>query len=208
MRLNAAVAIAAATVVAACCAAAPRAAYAQARKKTQKKTSKTIMVETLPPSDVTPRNPWYIGPPDLKAASRLAGCFTVTLGPWSDALATGDSVPIPPRVDLLDSLHTGFYIGFRLVARTPGFAMPMEKRPPAWSPVEGDSLQVGVWHEGTRSVTLFLRRRPDAELRGTARYFSPERMEDSATGRWMWEKYPAAPVSLRPTPCEASGSQR
>ena len=202
MRHRAAAAVVAATVVAACCAAVvvPRAAHAQKQKK-----RKTITVETLPPSDVTPRNPWYMGAPDLKAASRFAGCYAVTLGPWSDALARGDSVPMPPRVDLLDSLHTGFYIGFRLVARTPGFAMPIEKRPPAWSPVEGDSLQVGVWHEGTRSVTLFLRRRPDAELRGTARYFSPERMEDSTTGRWMWEKYPAAPVSLRPTPCESSG---
>jgi hypothetical protein len=199
IRHKTAVAIVAASV-AACCAVAPRAAHGQK----QKKQKKTITVETLPPSDGIERFPWYMGAPDLKAASRLAGCYAATLGPWSDALAPGDSVPMPSRVDLLDSLHTGFYIGFRLVARTPGFAMPLEKRPPAWSPVEGDSLQVGVWHEGTRSVTLFLRRQPDTELRGTARYFTAEHREDSTTGRWLWETYPAAPVSLRPTSCESS----
>lgn len=203
MRHGAAVAVVAASV-AACC-AAPRTAHAQKQKK---KTTRPLTVETLPPSDGVSRNPWYMGAPDLKAASRLAGCYAVTLGSWSDALAPGDSVPMPSRVELLDSLHTGFYIGFRLVARTPGFAMPIEKRPPAWSPVEGDSLQVGVWHEGTRSVTLFLQRQPDAELRGTARYFTAERREDSTTGRWLWETYPAAPVSLRPTPCESSGGER
>ena len=197
MRHGAAVAVVAASV-AACC-VAPRAAHAQKQKK-------SITVETLPPSDGIERNPWYMGAPDLKAASRLAGCYVATLGAWSDALARGDSVPMPSRVDLLDSLHTGFYIGFRLVARTPGFAMPAEKRPPAWSPVDADSLQVGVWHEGSRSVTLFLRRQHDDELRGTARYFTAERREDGRTGRWLWETYPAAPVSLRPTQCESSGS--
>lgn len=199
-------AVAAASVVVAACCVAPRAAHAQKPKK-RKQTTKTITVETLPVSDGMSRNPWYMGPPDLQAARRLAGCYVVTMGPWSDALARGDSVPMPPRVDLRDEFHTEFYIGFRFVARTPGFAMPLEKRPPAWSPVDvPDSLQIGVWHEGTRSVTLFLRRQVDAELRGTARYFTAERLEDSTTGRWLWEKYPAAPVALRPTPCESSGS--
>lgn len=178
-----------ASVAAAC--AVPRGVYAQVRT-----------VETLPRGDGGERrNPFDMAAPDMQAARRLIGCYSVTLGPWSDSRAHGDSVPVPSRLDLLADGHRRIYIGFRLVARTPGFAAQLEAYPAAWSPIGDDSLQVRVWANGASSVALFLRRRSDEELRGTARYFIDALAVDSI-GRWLWETYPTATVSLRHVPCD------
>ena len=136
----------------------------------------------------------------MEAASRLAGCYDLTLGPWSDPRAHAGRAPTPARVDLTPELHTRIFIGFRLVARTPGFADQLERYPPAWGPVGTDSLQGRVWANGESSVMLFMRRHADKELRGVARYFIDGDAVDG-TGRWMWETYPVAPASLRPTDC-------
>src|SRR5687767_13464931 len=99
-----------ASVAAAC--AVPRGVSAQVRT-----------VETLPRGDDrVRRSPFDMAAPDLQAARRLVGCYAVTLGPWSDSRAHGDSVPLPSRLDLSADGHQRIYIGFRLVARTPGFA--------------------------------------------------------------------------------------
>ena len=180
--------------LAACC-AVPRGARAQS----------TTSVETLPPADSTiRRSPFDTAPPDMRAASRLIGCYALTLGPWSNPQQHGGSIPVPSRLDLLSDRHTRIYIGFGLVARTPGFSAQREAFPPAWSPIGDDSLQVRAWADGSSSVMLFLRRLPDKELRGTVRYFTDGRAVDSTTGRWLWETYPAATASLRPTQCESS----
>ena len=136
----------------------------------------------------------------MNAAAALAGCYDLTLGPWSNPDAHAGRVPAPSRVELATDWHTRIYIGFRLVARTPGFADALEAYPPAWGPVGGDSLQARVWANGTSSVTLFMRRQPDNDLRGVARYFTDARAVDS-TGRWMWETYPRATATLRRTEC-------
>jgi hypothetical protein len=159
-------------------------------------------VETLPRGDGSVRRgPFDMAAPDMQAARRLLGCYAVTLGPWSDPRAHGDSVPVPSRLDLLADGHRRTYIGFRLVARTPGFAAQLEAYPAAWSPIGDDSLQVRVWANGRSSVAFFLRRRSDEELRGTARYFIDALAVDSAGG-WLWESYPTATVSLRHAPCD------
>ena len=180
-----------ATVAAAC--AVPRGVSAQIRT-----------VETLPRGDDrVRRSPFDMAAPDMQAARRLVGCYAVTLGQWSDPRAHGGSVPVPSRLDLLADGHQRIYIGFRLVARTPGFAARLEAYPAAWSPIGDDSLQVRVWANGASSVALFLRRQSDQELRGTARYFIDALAVDS-TGRWFWETYPTATVSLRHAPCDGA----
>ena len=175
----------------AACSAIPRGAGAQ----------RVTMVETLPPGDTMPRTPFDMGAPDMQAASRLVGCYALTLGPWSKPLAPGDSVPVPSRLDLLAEPHRRFFIGFRLVARRPGVSEQTEKFPAKWGPIGTDSLQVQTWADGNRSLFLFLRRQPDRELRGTARYFTDYLAHDSTTGRWLWETYPTATASLRPAEC-------
>ena len=162
------------------------------------------LVETLPtPESAFARSPFDMAAPDMAAARRLVGCYAVTLGPWSSPQAHGGRIPAPTRVDLRSDFHTRVYIGFRLVALTPGFADRTERVPPAWGPVGGgDSLQLRAWGDGTSSLFFFLRRQTAGELRGTARYFTDGRVEDG-TGRWMWETYPSASVSLRPTQCDA-----
>lgn len=157
--------------------------------------------ETLPAGDgALPRSPFDNAAPNMDAAARLAGCYDLKLGPWSNPQAHAGRVPTPARVDLTTEPHTRIYIGFRLVARTPGFADQLERYPAAWSPVGGDSLQARVWANGTSSVTLFMRRQADNQLRGVARYFTDGIVVDS-TGRWMWERYPVAPASLHATDC-------
>ena len=174
------------------CFAAPGSAGAQS----------TTHYHTLPAdADLRP-GPFDMAAPDMQAASRLVGCYAVTVGPWSHSRAADDSAPVPQRLDLTTEPHTRIYIGFRLVARTPGFAAQLEKYPAAWGPIGDDSLQVRPWANGSSSVALFMRRQPDGELRGTARYFHGARIVDS-NGRWMWEIYPTANVSLRPMRCEA-----
>ena len=141
----------------------------------------------------------------MQAASRLAGCYALSLGPWSKPESSGAAIPAPSRIDLTSDPHTRIYIGFRLVARTPDFPDERKAYPPAWSPIGADSLQVRAWANGRSSLMLFLRRQTDGELRGTARYFADYDVVDS-TGRWMWETYPAAAASLRSTPCASGGS--
>jgi hypothetical protein len=190
-------AVIAATVSLALWCTVPREARAQANP----------VVETLPPpNSTTPRSPFSNAAADLKAASRLTGCYAVTLGPWSTPQPKAE-VPVPSRIDLLSDPHTRIYIGFGLVARTPGFAAQLEAFPAAWSPVGADSLQLRAWANGKSSVMLFLRQQPGGdELRGTLRYFTDARRVDSLDGRWLWETYPNAPASLRRTSCEAGGS--
>ena len=195
-RYGAAVVAVAASVAA--CGAVPRAAGAQ-----------SILVETLPRENSTvPRSPFDMAAPDMRAAARLAGCYAVTLGPWSNPQARADTLPVPSRLDLLSDPHARIYIGFRLIARAPGFSAQREAFPPAWGPIGEDSLQLRAWADGRSSVMLFLRRQSDKALRGTARYFSEARVVDSTTGRWMWETYPTATASLRPVQCEPSGGER
>ena len=168
--------------------------------------AQVTLVETVPRStSTTPRWPFSMDAPNMKAASRLAGCYALTLGPWSKPEASGATISVPSRIDLTSDPHTRIYIGFRLVARTPGFADEREKYPPAWGPIGADSMQVRAWADGSSSLMLFLRRQRDGQLRGTARYFAAYRIVDS-TGRWMWETYPSAAASLRPAPCDSSGS--
>jgi hypothetical protein len=162
-------------------------------------------VETLPRDNSgIARSPFHNAAPDMKSAKRLAGCYTVNRGPWSHAIAEGTEGPVPSRIDLMLDAHQRIYIGFRLVARTPGFAAQRDSFPAAWGPVGRDSVQLRVWADGKSSVVLFLQRQPDEELRGTARYFSDSRAVDSTTGRWMWETYPRATVSLRRTACDSN----
>ena len=161
-------------------------------------------VETLPAGDTLPRTPFDMAAPDMAAAARLAGCYALTLGPWSNPQAHGGRIPAPSRVDLTMVPHTRIYIGFRLIAHTPEFADELERYPPAWGPVGSDSLQARVWANGTSSVTLFMRRQSGDELRGVARYFTDGIVVDS-TGRWMWETYPEAAATLRLADCDRDG---
>ena len=175
--------------VAACC-ALPRGVRAQ-----------VTLVETVPRSTSTiSRTPFSMAAPDSQAAGRLVGCYAVIAGPWSKPQPRDSHIPLPTRIDLTADWHTRFFIGFRFVARTPGFSEQLEKFPPGWSPIGRDSLQVRAWANGASSVMLFLRSQRDGELRGMVRYFADTEVVDS-TGRWMWETYPNAPVTLRPTSC-------
>ena len=146
-------------------------------------------------------SPYHDAAPDMQAARLVVGCYALTVASWSDPSANGGHIPYPPRIELDTERRDLGQRAFQLVARTPGFPTERSSRfPPGWSPVGADSLQVLAWNDGFSSVTLFVRRQPDGTLSGTARYFTDALVVDS-TGRWMWERYPTTPVTLRRTPC-------
>jgi len=161
--------------------------------------AQVTLVETVPRSTIS-RTPFSMAAPDTQAAARLVGCYAVTAGAWSKPQPPDSQIPLPTRIDLTADWHARPFIGFRLVAQTPGFASALEKFPAGWSPIGRDSLQVRAWANGASSVMLFLRKQRDGELRGRVRYFADANVVDS-TGRWMWETYPNAAVTLRPTSC-------
>ena len=189
------------TTMAACVLLIVAAAACRAAPNRDAVPDSALAAQPLPQPEIPARpSPFDTAPPDMEAARRLAGCYSLTLGAWSNPRAHGGRIPAPPRVDLLlDSLTSGF-AGFRLVAATPGFAARNDAFPLAWSPVGSDSLQARVWRSAMSSVTVFLRKHSDGELRGTARYFTDGRAVDS-TGRWMWESYPTAKASLSRVDC-------
>ena len=146
--------------------------------------------------------PYDTAPPNLRMAQGLAGCYRLTVGPWSNPEANGGQMPMPTRLHLDTTQTVRPYPGFALVATTPGFDVRrMSGSLPAWSPIGADSLQVLAWSTGTSSVTLFLRRRTAGMLQGTARYFTDAIALDPVTKRWLWEQYPTAPAQLESIPC-------
>lgn len=151
----------------------------------------------------TPRaSPYDTSALDLVAARGLAGCYSLTVGAWSNPRANGGYLPSPARVDLDTTRLDGARPGFQLAVKRPGFAPPRQMSPwSAWSPIGRDSLQVVTWADGFNSVTLFLRRHADGRLRGTGRHFTDGRAVDPQTGRWLWERYATAPATLAAIPC-------
>ena len=143
--------------------------------------------------------------PDMKAARALAGCYSVTVGGWSDESKIPGyvTVGIPSRMRLNTARHERYQPGFELVART----YESDKRGGSeslrgWSPVGADSLQVLAWANQTSSVELFLRRRATGTLQGIARFFWDQIFIDPLTKRWLWEAYPTALATLSAAPCD------
>ena len=147
-------------------------------------------------------SPFDTASPNMKSARVVAGCYSISVGAWSDERAPGGNVALPSRIHLDTARDDRHRPGFELVAET--LAPKQERgmlRRPAWSPVGTDSLQVQAWANGTSSVNFFLRRRAAGKLEGTARYFWDQIFLDPVTKRWMWEGYPTAPAVLAAVPC-------
>lgn len=150
-----------------------------------------------------PASPFDTTSPNMNAARMIAGCYTVAIGAWSDERAPGRFVEIPSHIQLDTARNDRRWAGFELVAHTPAVGRDWTGRdlPAAWSPVGADSLQVLAWHNGTSNLNLFLRRRAEGKLEGTARYFWDQIFLDPVTNRWLWERYPTASATLTVVPC-------
>ena len=147
-------------------------------------------------------SPFDTTPPNMKAARVLAGCYSVSVGAWSNERAVGAQAAIPSRIQLDTARHNRPRPGFELVAQTIASGQRREvERLSSWSPVGADSLQVAAWANSTSSVDLFLRRRAEGVLEGTARYFWDQIFLDPVTKRWLWEGYPTAPATLTAVSC-------
>lgn len=140
--------------------------------------------------------------PGTEAIRKLAGCYALTVGAWSDERAPGSYVTIPSRIRL-DTARVDRHQPDTL--GSPRRAVAGDERElkgrPAWSPVGRDSLQVLAWANGTSAVHLFLRRRAAGRLEGIARFFWDVIYRDPVTKRWLWERYPTAPATLTAVPC-------
>lgn len=174
-----------------------------ARHEAPRSTDTARPAQAAPLATATPRaSPYDTSALSMVAARGLAGCYSLTVGTWSNSRANGGYLPSPARVDLDTTGLDGARPGFQLAVNRPGFAPPRPMRSwSTWSPVGRDSLQVVTWSDGFNSVTLFLRRQADGELRGTARHFTDARAVDPQTGRWLWERSATAPATLEAIPC-------
>lgn len=154
--------------------------------------------------DAVRATPHDTSAPDMKAARSLAGCYSLTVGGWSDESKIPGyvMVGIPSRVRLDTARHERYQPGFGLVVRTFESDNQRESEGPrGWSPVGADSLQVLAWANRTSSVELFLQRRATGTLQGTARFFWDQIFIDPLTNRWLWEAYPTALATLSAEPC-------
>lgn len=152
------------------------------------------------------KTPYDTSALDVVAARRLAGCYAVRVGAWSDPRANGGRIVTPAEIRL-DTTHIAHpYPGRPLAVETPGFINPSHFAvPPRWGPVKHDSLQATVVASQTSSVTIFARRHADSTFTAIARYFTDAIATDPFTNRWMWETYPTAPVQLTPHACASAG---
>jgi hypothetical protein len=148
--------------------------------------------------------PYDTTAPDMEAARAMLGCYSVSVGGWSDVskIPGVAVVGLPSRIRLDTARHDRFRPGFELVARTlqPSTTSTKESLG-GWSPVGADSLQLLAWANRTSSVELFLRQRAVGAFEGKARFFWDQIVIDPRTKRWLWEVYPTAPATLTEVPC-------
>jgi hypothetical protein len=103
--------------------------------------------------------------PATAAPRAFAGCYELTLGPWTGSLGVdAASYAVPPYVQL-DTLPAA-RIGWQL---RPDIAFPNGNRfpgTPRWT-VKGDSVQL-LWSNGYTPTVISLVRDVDGTLRGQA----------------------------------------
>lgn len=182
------------------------AAHAQTRGDSSVAASTPIFAVTIRPDTTLRKTPFDTSALDTAAARRLAGCYAVYIGTWSDPRANGGRIwaPAEIRLDTVRAPHARR--GFGLVVETPGSVNPSHfAQPVQWAPVKRDSLQASIAADGTSDVAIFARRHADGTFTAIARYFTDAIARDPLTGRWLWETYPAAPVQLTPHACASAG---
>ena len=139
------------------------------------------------------------GPADPAVVAALAGCYALTVGPWTKPIRSGPAVP--PSTMRLDTLFRApGQRGYRYVAQISGGTGA------TWTPVGADSLEVITWLAQFEAEVLFLRSDGDT-LRGMARR-STDAIPVDANGQIRWDVWPAAPVVARSTRCSNHQRER
>ncbi|HEX2095201.1 MAG TPA: hypothetical protein VHG28_22585 [Longimicrobiaceae bacterium] len=150
-----------------------------------------VLLLALLPAPLAAQDPYVLAP------GRVAGCYAVTLGPWTPAGAA-TAAHTPPRRFVLDtvaapeapaqnSLRVGSFPGDPAGPHRLAFWSPL--------PLRADSLRI-VWSTGSEGVELRLQVRGDT-LRGraTALVDAPGQARSTPTAR---------AVARRITPCDLS----
>jgi hypothetical protein len=136
----------------------------------------------------------------------LAGCYRLTLGPWSKVTPLGPSSLT--EIFRLDTTPVRSGIpGARSAARVaPAELMPPTDpranwlQPPWWRMIGTDSLEIFTWSTGTESET-FYGHVAGTELRGVLRNTSDAIPMDPKTRRIQWDVWPWARATARRLAC-------
>ena len=182
------------------------AAHAQTRGDSSVPASTSSFAVTIRPDTTLRKTPFDTSALDTAASRRLAGCYTVHVGAWSDPHESVGRIWTPHeiRLDTVPAPHA--QPGSWLTVETPGSVNPSRfARAASWTPVERDSLQATIAAGQTNSVTIFAQRHADGTFTAIARYFFDVIARDYLTGRWLWESYPTAPVQLAAHACASAG---
>jgi hypothetical protein len=174
-------------------------------------------------SDITRAEPWpsraeiartkqkftalqRAAPPPGAIAAHLAGCYRLTLGPWSKRTSLGP--PSPTEVFRLDSTLVNNGIpGAHAAARVaPDDRLPPTDprarwlQPPWWRTIGADSIQVFPWSTGTESEAFYGHVTGD-EHRGVLRNTSDAIPMDPKTRGVLWDAWPWATATARRVSC-------
>lgn len=136
----------------------------------------------------------------------LAGCYRLTLGPWSRITPLGP--PSPTEIVRLDTTPAGNGIPG---ARAAGRVAPAELLPPTdprarwlrapwWRMIGADSLEITTWATATEAET-FYGHVVGGELRGVLRRTSDAIPVDPKTHGILWDAWPWARATARRVAC-------
>jgi hypothetical protein len=136
----------------------------------------------------------------------LAGCYRLTLGPWSRASGLGPSKPT--AVVRLDTIAPNPGVPGDLVAERiepAEFAPPGDWRlrwqhPARWRRVGVDSVVIVAWSTGTEAE-VFYGRWARGSLHGVVRRTSDAIPVDRQTKQIQWDVWPWANASAVSVPC-------
>jgi hypothetical protein len=145
-------------------------------------------------------------PGTARSQQVVAGCYHVTLGPWSKKSRLGPDQPT--AIIRLDTITRRPGAPGELAAERiepaefapPGDPRLRWRRPASWHRVDGDSVVIVAWSTGTEAE-VFYGRWTGGSLHGVVRRTSDAIPVDPLTGRIQWNVWPWATASLVGVPC-------
>jgi hypothetical protein len=145
-------------------------------------------------------------PPVARADKVAAGCYHLTLGPWSKKSRLGPDQPT--AIIRLDTIKRTPGARSELAAERiepaevalPGDPRLQWQRPASWHRVGRDSVVIVAWSTGTEAEIFYGRWMGDS-LHGVVRRTSDAIPVDPLTRRIQWDVWPWATASLVGVPC-------
>lgn len=151
--------------------------------------------------------PPTVAPPDPDRVRALAGCYRLTLGPWSQQSPLGPAAPttlvrldtLPRRPELPDQLAADRLAPVESLP--PNESRARWRQLPGWRVVGADSVVIVAWSSRFEAEVFYGRRVGDT-LRGVLRRTSDGVPVDPVTRQVLWNAWPWATASAERVRCD------